>query len=253
MKNTEFNLDLTSFESQFVLNQLQIDNYYEDTTSRLRGMYDFIRENHNSLPGDILEFGTFNGSTLLAIGLLLKSLGSKKKVYGFDSFSGFPSYSKEDSLEMFDNYQFSDVNNLLNIKQFLEAQNLTSLSNNTSNFNNVDLDLLLRKIELLNLDNVVLVKGDFEQSIPSFFESNSMEVFASNIDCDLYAGYRIALNGLKDNLIVGGYIHLDEYYSLRYPGARIATEEFLTSERNFKLNEVISRRGEYKRYFLTKE
>jgi hypothetical protein len=36
---------------------------------------------------------------------------------------------------------------------------------------------------------------------------------------------------------------LDEYYSLRYPGARIATNEFLASENNFKLKENLSKKA----------
>ena len=49
-----------------------------------------MKENHNKIDGDIVESGVYKGSSLLAMGLLLKEIGSSKKVYGFDSFSGFP-------------------------------------------------------------------------------------------------------------------------------------------------------------------
>lgn len=42
------------------------------------------------MPGDIVEAGVFQGHTLLATALLLRELGSDKKVVGFDSFTGFP-------------------------------------------------------------------------------------------------------------------------------------------------------------------
>ena len=52
-----------------------------------------IRENHTEILGDIVEAGVYRGNSLIAIGMLLKELGSSKKIYGFDSFSGFPTNS----------------------------------------------------------------------------------------------------------------------------------------------------------------
>lgn len=58
---------------------------------RFDALFKFIRDNHSRIPGDIVEAGVYRGSSLIALGMLLKQLGSDKKVYGFDSFSGFPS------------------------------------------------------------------------------------------------------------------------------------------------------------------
>ena len=64
-------------------------------------IYQHIRENHRDYEGDIFEFGVFRGASLIAIAMLLKQLGSDKKIYGFDSFSGFPRFNEKDSLSNF--------------------------------------------------------------------------------------------------------------------------------------------------------
>ena len=49
------------------------------------------------------------------------------------------------------------------------------------------------------------------------------------------------------NLVNGGFIHLDEYYSLKYPGPKIAVDEFLS-----KVLKQKKQPNEFKRYYLTK-
>jgi len=45
---------------------------------------------------------------------------------------------------------------------------------------------------------------------------------------------------------------LDEYYSLKYPGARIAVDEFLRGHPEFSLRRNSTRPGEFERWFLTR-
>ena len=63
--------------------------------------FDFIKNSHKDLKGNIFEFGVFKGNSLLATALLLKNLGSDKRIFGFDSFSGFPSYDEKDKISQF--------------------------------------------------------------------------------------------------------------------------------------------------------
>jgi hypothetical protein len=51
---------------------------------------------------------------------------------------------------------------------------------------------------------------------------------AALLDCDLYSSYKIALPFIWERLSRGGYVYLDEYYSLKFPGARIACDEFFS-------------------------
>jgi len=65
--------------------------------------YKFIQKNHKNIKGDIVEAGVYNGRSLLATAYYLKQLKSKKLVYGFDSFGGFPKNEHPlDSLKNFD-------------------------------------------------------------------------------------------------------------------------------------------------------
>ena len=90
-----------------------------------------------------------------------------------------------------------------------------------------------KKIRLLGLKNIILIKGDFKKTIPSFFKKNTKKKdFAANIDCDLYDSYTTVLTHTWPRLNKNGIILLDEYYSLKFPGARIAADDF------FKTNKI---------------
>lgn len=69
----------------------------------LRFYFEFVRSNHSLLEGDIVEAGVYQGRSLLGMAMMLKEIGSDKKVYGYDSFSGFPPvYDSKDNFERFD-------------------------------------------------------------------------------------------------------------------------------------------------------
>jgi hypothetical protein len=96
----------------------------------------------------------------------------------------------------------------------------------SKNFSDAGLEKLLRKIEFLGLSNIKIVKGNFSETMA---KSNSFDgqIFASFLDCDLYESYKTSLNFLWLNTIKGGIFYLDEYYSLKFPGAKKAVDEFL--------------------------
>ena len=54
---------------------------------------------------------------------------------------------------------------------------------------------------------------------------------AAMIDCDLYESYKYTLNFIWERLTKGSLIYLDEYYSLKFPGARIACNEFFINKK----------------------
>ena len=56
------------------------------------------------LRGDYYEFGVFQGSSIISVALIFKFLRIKKKLYGFDSFGGFPNYHKKINLINLMNY-----------------------------------------------------------------------------------------------------------------------------------------------------
>ena len=84
-------------------------------------------------------------------------------------------------------------------------------------------------------------------------EKNKDAKFMSSlIDCDLYESHKIALPFVWDRLVEGGYMYLDEYYSLKFPGARIATDEFFVNKADEP--EMYSRKSmDFERWFVIKK
>lgn len=246
---------------EFITNSFGVDEFHEKSTSRLRFWYEHIRNNISNLEGDIFEFGVYRGASLIAVALMLKELNSNKKVYGFDSFTGFPSFSKYDGLDNFYTYKNSVFSEdfLKEYEKFLEIKRIVTgnkefdpISIATSGaFNQTSKELIQQKIDYFKLDNIVLVEGDFKETVPNFFKNNEVKIYSANIDCDLYDGYKTVLPYIYKNLSAGGYVHLDEYYSFKYPGAKIACDSFF-NEKNIIPQKNKTRVGEFERWFFSK-
>jgi len=98
-------------------------------------------------------------------------------VYGFDSFEGLP----EKWRDGFDKGAFSSNGNL----------------------------------PIVN-ENVVLVKGWFDQTLPDFIKSQDKKVSFIHMDADLYSSTKCILNTLKDYLDTDCVVIFDEL--VNYPG-----------------------------------
>jgi hypothetical protein len=249
---------LNADDAEFIYSSLKIDNHSIASKSRLRFWYKHAWDNINQIEGNIFEFGVFRGDSLVSMALLLKRLGSKKQIYGFDSFQGFPSYSKYDELSCYDDIELdSKLRNRISVLHEIRSQDHAEILDPSNisastNFSDTSKDSVLRRIDYLELDNITLVEGDFADTVPDFFQKYDKQIFSANIDCDLYNGYKQTLPIAWKFLSSGGYIHLDEYYSLKFPGARIACDEFCTSN-NIKPHKQDSvPEGEFERWYLTK-
>ena len=55
-----------------------------------------------------------------------------------------------------------------------------------------------------------------------------------------------------NNLEKNGFINLDEYHSLKYPGPKIATDEFLDANKDAILRESPTNQYEFGRFYITK-
>tara|TARA_B100000780_G_scaffold276993_1_gene246731 strand:+ start:3766 stop:4533 length:768 start_codon:yes stop_codon:yes gene_type:complete len=243
----------------FEFDSLGIENFYR--SKKIQFFFDFIKRNNFKLKGDIYEFGVFKGKSLISTALFLKKIKSKKKIYGFDSFSGFPKYHKYDNIEYFlelykskkitkEHYDLIRLNK--KIQKKLKNNKVSTKEISTSNdFSNTSYSYLKKKIELLELDNIILIKGNFEKTIPKFFEKNK-KIFLANIDCDLYLSYKNILPFIWKNLQNKGMIYLDEYYSLKFPGARIACDEFL-QDKSIKMIKKKYKGSNFERCYVKKK
>ena len=251
---------MRKLKDNWEFNVLGVYNY--NAPGKLEHYYQWIIDNHNSIDGDILEAGVFNGKSLLATALLLKELNSDKKVYGFDSFSGFPPvYHKNDNLEVFKELFEKKIITKKHYKAHKKLKKYRSLIHDSRidvknisssiDFSNSSQEKLVKKINLLGLDNIVHVKGNFEETMLNNKYPN-LKLMAALMDCDLYSSYKIALPYIWKRLELNGYIYLDEYYSLKFSGARIATNEFVENK-NSKPEMYHKKSGEFERWYLIKD
>lgn len=191
-----------------------------------------LLENRDS-DGTYVECGVFRGGTLIPSVTFAKENDIDFNFIGVDTFNGFPSKSKSKY----------DVNDLPS--KFVDLYETGLISKNhfdnakirTDNFN----DTNHLKSEYFNNDfndlfdfcdshkNVSLLKNKFKIALNDFNENINI----LHIDCDLYESYLECLNFLYKRVVSGGSIIFDEYYSHKYPGARIAVNEFFEDKNGY--------------------
>ena len=176
--------------------------------------------------GCFVQCGVFEGKTLLPSLVYSKENNLNIQFYGFDTFEGFPAIESnfKDNPTHFE-YQYK--------KGLITSEHYERAKKRTSNFTGVrhlekeyfsdvagifDIELLFKNLELIS--------GTFVESLPTF--NKSIEIL--HIDCDLYQSYLDCLNNLYENVVEGGCVIFDEYFSLKYPGARDAVDEFLVDK-----------------------
>lgn len=202
--------------------------------STLKRYFELIEITKN-VPGELAEFGVSKGSSIVTTAMILRHLGSSKMIYGFDTFSGFPHYSHLDNFDLFEKLHNSNLISLKHYERTMKnklyiktrGSNLHPGSvSNSANFDNTSMRLVESKIDLFNVKNYVeLIEGDFTIDIET--KLSNLKFSLVLIDSDLHDSYEKLLLALWKRLSPGGYIYLDEYYSLKFPGPKIAVDEFI--------------------------
>ena len=104
----------------------------------------------------------------------LKQIGSKKKVYACDTFSGIP---EEDS----------------NVKDIADM----------GYFSDTNLDAVKKKLKKYDVFNVKLVIGDFRNTLPKLDKEKFSLVF---IDCNIFSSAKLAINFSYPRLVKDGVL-----------------------------------------------
>ena len=229
----------------------------------LRYFFDFIEKENLE---KTIEFGTFKGGSLLATALLKEEeeMGPECITLGVDSFDGFPSYAPQDAME---NFSFLLNNNQISMSHYnrvmrsldiaklrVEDPSASNISS-SGNFSATSTTLLRQKINFLQFSHQVdFIQADFSDfdTFSEYLTGVNLPVFDGMlIDCDLYYGYKTALEFALTHLRTGGLIFLDEYYSLKFPGGRIAVDEFVSNYPNlFLLERCDHESDDFERWFL---
>jgi len=255
-------MEIYNIENDWEFGVLDIYDFRTNNGS-LRFFFEFIKKYHDEIDGDIVEAGVFRGKSLLAIALMLKEIGSEKKIYGFDSFSGFPPiYHENDEFKKFkvlmnknriSRSHYKDAVRSKEIREMIldDSANAESLSSSLD-FSSTSKNIIENKLKYLGLDNVFLVDGEFSKTMNKSFLRDK-KIMCALMDCDLYESYKTAFSFIWPKLSRNGIIYLDEYYSLKFPGARIATDEFCQDNKNAEMFQHPSLEKEFERWSLVKK
>ena len=208
--------------------------------------YFSLLEELRDIPGNILELGVAKGSSLITTGLILQELDSEKSVIGIDTFSGFPELSSEDMPEAFhglrqrglitESHYLKVLHNWELVK--LRGDKISPSNISTSqDFSSTSLDFVEKRIQSFKLSNRVRIH---QANIVDFLDSQLKDETFSLVllDVDLYLGYSKSLDFVFDKLTEKGVIYLDEYYSLKFPGPRLAVNEFIDRQPQAKLEQL---------------
>lgn len=236
-----------------------VEGQHQKIISPYRFWYKHIEKNASKNDGDLFEFGVYRGRSLITAALILKELNPKKKIFGFDTFSGLPKSSKFDDLIQFQKKKYfskkhaKEISNNTMLKKTLTKIKRFNPHNISvsGDFNKTSYEYVMEKIDYFKLKNVKLIKGEFKKTVPEFFNKNNIKISSCNIDSDFYDSYKLLLPYVFKNLSKKGFIFLDEYYSLKFPGPKIATDDFCKKYK-IKVNKLPTRVGEFERYCIIK-
>jgi O-methyltransferase len=150
-----------------------------------------------------VECGVYKGNSLVACAEIARDFGLPFHFYGLDTFEGLPALSEKDR-------SMAPTN-----APYLEQRLFADTS----------LEEVTKRVEEKGLGAYVsLIPGLFGDTLPTLCDKKFWFV---SIDCDLYEPHVECLEFFYPRMERGGVIFFDDYYSVEYPMARTAVDEFL--------------------------
>ena len=174
--------------------------------------------------GSIIECGVFNGAGLMTWGLLssiYEPLNHIRKIYGFDTFCGFPNTTIQDN-----------------------SKNKNVKTGGVCGTSKVELE---ESIEIYNtfrplghIPKIELIEGDALRTIPEFLNNNKhIIVSLLYLDFDLYEPTKCALENFLPRMPKGSIIVFDQLNQKRWYGETLALLDTL-GIKNVQLNRFVS-------------
>jgi hypothetical protein len=161
--------------------------------------------------GSVVECGVHHGfgvMTWAKLSAILEPVNLTRRIYGFDTFSGFPAVSDRDRAGTSMHVKAGD----LFADSFDEISRLAEIHDSTR--------------YLGHIPKVHLIKGDATQTIPKFVADNPhLVVSLLFLDFDLYEPTKVALENLLPRMPAGAVIAFDELDNPLWPGETMAMLE----------------------------
>ena len=153
--------------------------------------------------GSIVECGVFRGFSLMSwakLSSILEPENLTRRIYGFDSFNGFPSVSSNDrtgsGIAEVGDFQTSSYDELTELLRVYDQDRF-----------------------LGHIPKVQLIRGDASKTIPEFVQQNRhLLVSMLFIDLDLYEPTKAALEHILPRMPKGSILAFDELDNPIWPG-----------------------------------
>ena len=173
--------------------------------ARFMAQYDLFKRIAN-VKGSIVECGVYEGSGVMAwakISETLEPYNFLRKIYGFDTFEGFPSISPAD---LTGPGAVAEVGRLKPEYDVLDELRVCISA--------MDATRLIQHQE-----KVQLIKGDALHTIPEFLKENQhVLVSLLYLDFDLYEPTLLALKTFLPRMPKGAIVAFDELNDAKWPG-----------------------------------
>ncbi|GMU57449.1 MAG: hypothetical protein AMXMBFR33_65950 [Candidatus Xenobia bacterium] len=198
------------FESSPDTLQAKLDNFPKyvrlQALTRFLVRYELMRK-VVGIKGSIVECGVFGGFGLMSwanLSSILEPTNFQRRIYGFDSFSGFPDVSEED-------------------KAGRGIAQTGQLRNNSHD----ELEQIIKAYDanryLGHMAKVELIDGDATKTIPRFIETHPHTLISLLfLDFDLYEPTLVALQNFLPRMPKGAIVAFDELDHPLWPGETLA-------------------------------
>jgi hypothetical protein len=179
--------------------------------TRFLVLYEIFKKIIN-VKGSIIECGVNQGfgiSSWSKFSAIMEPVNLTRRIYGFDTFEGFPELSNKDISKNSDHVKVGD----LSADTYEELIGLSEIHDSTR--------------YLGHIPKVKLIKGNAVNTIPSFIEDHPhLLVSLLYLDFDLYEPTKIALESFFPLMPKGAVIVFDELDNPLWPGETKAMLEF---------------------------
>jgi hypothetical protein len=203
--------------------------------------------------GTYVECGVYTGGTLMSAVNFAKETDIDFNFVGVDTFEGFPDNFQHHKNDL--PYAFNKLydEGLISEEHFEKAKNRTDDFKNISHLQPVYFQNNFNFLfDFCDKHDVTLLKGSFQYILSNFKHfGGDKKIDILHLDCDLYESYLNCLNKLYKNVSKGGSIIFDEYYSHKYPGARMAVNEFFEDKKGY-FEKYVTSEG-FERWCFVKE
>jgi len=162
--------------------------------------------------GSIVECGVYKGFGLMTwanMSAVLEPTNLTRRIYGFDTFEGFPKVSEKD------------------LNEIMRPERGQLFANSYEELNEL-IKIYDSNRFLGHVNKVQLIKGDVVKTIPEFISNNKhLVVSLLFLDLDLYEPTKVAIDSFFPRMPKGAIIAFDELDNPIWPGETMALLESL--------------------------